>query len=238
MLRKEFPANADGRDWLAKALDRLKESRTGKYDISRLRSVAFGEHARLVDAADWMGPVEVVSVPGKGKGIISREHIPRGTLLIVSKALACSGTNDFDEYEQPADETPEASALRRNKIRLVQTLRRNPQWTRDVYSLYAGDQSPRDEMIPEGIIDMRRIHEIHRFNAFRNDAASEQRTLLHIVPSFINHSCVGPCHISLSHPFAFVIPASARDGPCETARSRDPCPFFTGTGNGTGVPEH
>ncbi|KAH7725846.1 TPR domain-containing protein [Aphelenchoides avenae] len=37
---------------------------------------------------------------------------------------------------------------------------------------------------------MRPIHEIHRINAFKDEVSSEERTSLHIVPSFINHSCV------------------------------------------------
>ncbi|KAH7700612.1 TPR domain protein [Aphelenchoides avenae] len=134
MLRKEFPTNKDGRDGLAKALDRLKESTTGKYDVKRLHADAFEQKARLIDAANWMGPIEVVDILGRGKGIFAREDITTGTLLIVSKAIACSGANDFSDYELCADDTPEESAMRRNKIRLVQTLRRNPQWTRDVYS--------------------------------------------------------------------------------------------------------
>ncbi|KAH7712630.1 TPR domain-containing protein [Aphelenchoides avenae] len=37
---------------------------------------------------------------------------------------------------------------------------------------------------------MRPIHEIHRLNAFKDEVSPEERTSLHIVPSFINHSCV------------------------------------------------
>jgi hypothetical protein len=63
---KEFPKNADAKAELTKANDRLKEIRTGSYDWKAMRlTVKTGK--RELDVADYVGPIEVVDIPGKGR---------------------------------------------------------------------------------------------------------------------------------------------------------------------------
>jgi hypothetical protein len=63
---KEFPKNVDAKTELNKAKRRLLESQTGNYDWKAMHSdVQNGK--RELDVADYVGPIEVVDVPGKGK---------------------------------------------------------------------------------------------------------------------------------------------------------------------------
>lgn len=65
-LSKKFPTNANAREGLLKALTRLVESRTGRYDLHKLYEESLNGNCDI-DAADYSGPIEVVDIPGKGK---------------------------------------------------------------------------------------------------------------------------------------------------------------------------
>lgn len=71
---------------------------------------------------------------------------------MVSKAFACTYADECDcvisatnMLTKKADRTTQAI----NKMRVVQELRRNPQRSKELYSLYAGTLS-RDLSIPDG----------------------------------------------------------------------------------------
>lgn len=66
-LTTEFPANTEVKLELQRSLDRLEESRTGKYDLPRIYRDAFKLKKHYLDVADYIGPVEVVDIPGKGR---------------------------------------------------------------------------------------------------------------------------------------------------------------------------
>jgi hypothetical protein len=54
---------------LAKAKARLEESRTGKYNLGKLiEDEKSGQ--RFMDVADYIGPVKIAEIPGKGKSYI------------------------------------------------------------------------------------------------------------------------------------------------------------------------
>src|SRR4051794_14812664 len=52
-------------DKLAKAKARLEESVTGKYDLRKLLDEE-KQGQRFMDVADYVGPVKVADIPGKG----------------------------------------------------------------------------------------------------------------------------------------------------------------------------
>lgn len=107
--------------------------------------VILGYHRKLIKSPDIL-----ISL---GRGVIASKDIKKGTLLAVSKAFA-SG------YQQDAVQPLMSINMISNKadgianklqmIRAVDNLRKNPQMTREVYSLYAGDL-PLDEEISEGL---------------------------------------------------------------------------------------
>jgi hypothetical protein len=62
---KANPALKVAADRLANAKARLAESLTGKYNLKKLLD-AEKRGQRLMDVADYCGPVKVAEIPGKG----------------------------------------------------------------------------------------------------------------------------------------------------------------------------
>jgi tetratricopeptide (TPR) repeat protein len=184
----------EAKELLDKANRRLEESRTGQYDMHFL---VRNSNSIDVDVADFVGPVEIAEIPGKGRGLVTMTAVSRGTLLLVSKAFAFA--------DPPINLMLMACDIIRNVIwpasqyltlvKSVQKLLKNPQLTNDLYSLFSGE-SDRGVTIPGGVTDTARIERIHGFNAFGakerlNVTRENQGTGLWILPSCINHSCIG-----------------------------------------------
>jgi hypothetical protein len=89
-----FPTTKNHKEGLKTAQARLAESKTGKFNIQGFSQKVAEAMARntvcQVDAADYVGPVEIVDIPGKGKGVVVTRDIKPGTLLMASKPLAWS----------------------------------------------------------------------------------------------------------------------------------------------------
>ncbi|KAI6177647.1 SET domain-containing protein [Aphelenchoides bicaudatus] len=156
-VRDEFPANKDVGVELDKATARLAESQTGKYDIKTMYTESKSGKLEF-DVADYVGPIEVTDVQGKGKGILATENIKKGTLLSVSKAFAIGYQKDHRGYLMAVNlirDHADGAANKLQMIRVMEKLRKNPSRAKEVYSLFAG-KLPRDENIPEGIIDTAR----------------------------------------------------------------------------------
>jgi tetratricopeptide (TPR) repeat protein len=116
-LGEDFPNETVGEKWLLRAQQRLSESRTGMYDMSVL-GPTFGRPFKH-DAADFVGPVKIVDIPGKGRGLCAITDVPEGTLLLAAKAFALS------RYDR------QAGLMSGNRMLLltqvIQTFRSNPQ---------------------------------------------------------------------------------------------------------------
>src|SRR4051794_2071600 len=93
-VRNEFPSNKDVQAELIKAKQRLLESQTGKYNWKAMY-LDNKNGVRELDVADYTGPIEIADIPGKGKsqfytcnisflgkGIVVKEDIKKGTLLL------------------------------------------------------------------------------------------------------------------------------------------------------------
>lgn len=84
--------------------------------------------------------------------MVCTRDVAKGTLLLVSKAFACSYADDFDGLIMSSNLISKRMDRKTqffNKVRIVQTLLRNPHRAQELYALYAGDM-PRDEVTPEG----------------------------------------------------------------------------------------
>jgi hypothetical protein len=83
---------------------------------------------------------------------------------------------------------------------VIDKLRKNPQRTHEIYSLWAGEMG-RDPRISNGTIDLERITKICSSNAFstssvpgrRRERPWDKEIGLWVLPSFFNHSCVPNC---------------------------------------------
>jgi tetratricopeptide (TPR) repeat protein len=178
-VETNYPAEYAATSRLGEARQRLLESRTGEYQMEAL-APTFGRLFKH-DVADYVGPVKIVDIPGKGKGLIVTADVREGTLLLAVKAVVVAQT---------------AKQEHRLVSELVQLLRRNPYRTDELYQLYSGE-IPR-EPIPSGIIHVDRIKEICARNRVLienelqpkpQDPTTMPRGLW-ILPSFINHSCI------------------------------------------------
>ena len=204
-----FPDNNEFKIGLDKTKLRLEESQTGKYDLRSLYEQSLNLKNINFDVADYIGPVMVSDIEGKGKGLIASEDILKGKLLMVSKAFSISIKKLRDENNNIQKSSLFCLNLITNKIdtetktlnliETVQNLRNNPQRAKELYSLYTGDLN-RSEEIPNGVIDIGRIENICCFNSFEatqaedtlsnSDKMSYRSSGLWILPSYLNHSCL------------------------------------------------
>jgi hypothetical protein len=56
--------------------------------MHRSSSWPYFGHLFKHDVADYVGPVEIVDIPGKGKCLIVTANVREGTLMLASKAFA------------------------------------------------------------------------------------------------------------------------------------------------------
>uniref|UniRef100_A0A915D840 SET domain-containing protein n=1 Tax=Ditylenchus dipsaci TaxID=166011 RepID=A0A915D840_9BILA len=206
-LIQDYPSNNEAKVELKNTLARLHESETGQYDLVKLYNLSANQQVRRLDVADYTGPVCIADVQGKGKGLVASRDVPRGTLLLVSKAFSIAYKDELPNAElfcvnlltNKADRPSQTL----NIIRTIQTLKCNPAMAADLYALFAGNL-PRNHRIPaDKVIDAGRIENLCSFNCFSNqndyDSSSESKEMdehskptgLWILPSFINHSCIG-----------------------------------------------
>ncbi|KAH7716697.1 TPR domain protein [Aphelenchoides avenae] len=178
-LLHAFPSNEHVRDRLLAALARLAEERTGNYDFGMLYKADLAGEMD-VDVADYVGPIEVVDIPGKGKGIVATRDIKKGTLLLVSKAFAIA--TSFNGLLNAIEEK----------------LGRQPERIAEVAGLYYGCErhaaTPR-ESDGKIVIDRNRLVLICSYNTFQiepfSDAPEPRADQgIWILPSFFNHSCL------------------------------------------------
>ncbi|KAH7724045.1 TPR domain-containing protein [Aphelenchoides avenae] len=159
-LMHAFPSNEHAKDRLLAAPSRLTEARTGNYDFARLFEAARrGEMD--VDVADYVGPIEVVDVPGKGKGIVATRDIKKGTLLIVSKAHATATSS-----------MALATATK-------EKLERQPERISEVAGLYYGCErsaATTQETNWKSVTDPTRLGLICSYNAFLTGAFNRANT--------------------------------------------------------------
>jgi tetratricopeptide (TPR) repeat protein len=200
---------------IQQAKQRYEESTSGKYNLYHImdeyiRSLAT-QKPLFFDVADYSGPIEITDIVGKGKGLVASADIPKGTLLIGSKAFSLSYNPQDDFILIPRDFLRKL-ILRKtaylNITKTIQTLKNNPHRASELYSLYSYSYD-RKEIIEDNIIDTGRIEEICLFNSFqpqeilfpfsnlsaetqpKNIIDDKSPTGLWILPSFLNHSCIG-----------------------------------------------
>ncbi|KAH7697506.1 hypothetical protein AAVH_35411 [Aphelenchoides avenae] len=165
-LCEKFPANGDAKERVTRAQSRLAESRTSVYDIGKLyESKEKGEID--IDVADFMGPVEVVDVHGKGKGIVATQDVKKGTLLMAN--------------------SPEAVAQA-----VADKLQLRPEMAAEINALYDGNEHAPGAPIDQGIPDIERLNQICKYGF---DVRGEQRGLW-ILPSYFNFSCLSNAHFT------------------------------------------
>ncbi|KAH7716360.1 TPR domain-containing protein [Aphelenchoides avenae] len=173
------PSNKHAEDGFLTALSRLDEARTGNYYFEKLYDAAL-EGEMDVDVADYVGPIKVVNIPGKGKGTVATRDVKKGTLLLVSKAFA----------------TATSSMGLVNAMK--EKLKRQPEMIAEVADLYYGrerDTAKAQKSDWRSVTHKTRLERICWYNTFKaglfNRAPENQmHGGLWILPSYFNHSCL------------------------------------------------
>uniref|UniRef100_A0A914QCX0 SET domain-containing protein n=1 Tax=Panagrolaimus davidi TaxID=227884 RepID=A0A914QCX0_9BILA len=191
---KEFPSNTNASGELKRATSRLSEQKHGKYDSKAMLLESQKEKAEF-DIADYMGPIEIAEIPGKGRGIIASKDISKGTLIGVSKAFSSGYSQDCDSKLFSMIKNSMASAHMQNKLKTMQNLQNNPKRSKEIYDLYSGDETAaKKEEIPFGVIEASLIQKICALNQYGSGGDDDEADVnchLFILSSYFNHSCLG-----------------------------------------------
>jgi tetratricopeptide (TPR) repeat protein len=155
---------------------RIRESETGCFDIQGialgyLKAHTAGQHFSP-DAADYIGPIEVREIPGKGRGTVALTRLPKGTLILGGKAFGHSGTHNPSEVRlipSISGRTSLREVTQKLAGECARQIIRDPAHASAFYSLYAGPNIDRNQTLPERAVDLERIQEICCFNAFQED---------------------------------------------------------------------
>uniref|UniRef100_A0A914Q6Q3 SET domain-containing protein n=1 Tax=Panagrolaimus davidi TaxID=227884 RepID=A0A914Q6Q3_9BILA len=165
------------------------EQKYGKYDFKAMLLESKKERAQL-DVADYTGPIKIANIPGKGRGILATKNIQKGALLCVSKAFSTGYSKDYDTELFNAC----VASQMQNELKSMKNLQNNPQRSKEIYDLYSGDLTTRNEEIPAGVIDaalIQRICTINRFGSYKKEDKDEiYSSSLFILPSYFNHACL------------------------------------------------
>lgn len=141
---------------------------------------------------EFVGPISVRSVKGKGRGIFATQDLAPGELIMGSRALAIVFPDSNPaSSSRLLREIKKLGSLRESVADLI---RKDSTFAAQVYDLYAGPGLGYLETPAENLIDMDRIERICSFNAFQGSVlgyASENCFGLWYLPSFLNHDCLG-----------------------------------------------
>jgi tetratricopeptide (TPR) repeat protein len=159
---------------------RLDEASTGLFNWDQIYHQTTNNQNLNLDVADFLGPVKVVDIVDKGKGMVVTRDIDAGELLLVYKAFSLSNIDNGGGVSQ-------RGTLASLVTNTITALKNRPTMAKDVYSLYAGS-SDRNVNLPNGIVDTDRIGQICTYNRFSREDL-ELSEGLWIMPAYINHSC-------------------------------------------------
>lgn len=167
------PKNAEAEIELKKTQDRIHESKTGVYDFKALYEQFFKKENFYMDIAEYRSNlIQVTDIPNKAKGVIAKESIPKGTLIVVSKAAAATFHNQID-YRKKSYITIDylegnynAKDQSQNVATLAYKMHDDPDFAEQVYAMYAGPGFNRDK-VEHPLIDIKRIEGILEFNSFQ-----------------------------------------------------------------------
>ncbi|PIL37354.1 transcription factor [Ganoderma sinense ZZ0214-1] len=202
--------------WIQRCQARQAEKQTGQYNwVSMFREA---EKEIRLDVADFVGPMEVSQMMGRGggRGAVATKEIKTGELLLVTKPFASAYASDLpqDKIIITLDLISNISRERTDAVlmaHIIDKLYGNPDLRDQVYHLYAGpdypsppssyppplDQAtPVDLFSPRTNIDIAQLEAICIYNNFcplrlEDNQVTENAkpTGLYPLASLFNHSC-------------------------------------------------
>ncbi|KAK7911681.1 hypothetical protein PG985_014162 [Apiospora marii] len=224
VLAKEFPDNQAVKPELDRAQARLREQLTGVFPFRRMYKEAEAG-IPLIDCATYIGPVEIRTSPGRGRGLFTTSAVAAGDLLLCEKAFS---------YCYVGDDNPES--IRKETILMdlgsktmtvggqaqlisqtIQELLHNPKASKKFLELNHGEYQAvsADEVDGRPVVDSFFVTKTVLVNSFSaprtaranfravalqigeiKDRISHGTSGIWIMASYLNHSCVGNCRRS------------------------------------------
>lgn len=161
-LLAEYPHCDAAKKELSRANLRLKEYESGDYDFKAMYNAAKATPPYM-DLATYIGPVEIKSSVGRGRGLFTTRDVAAGELLLCEKAFAYCFTDASDNTNTSSTSllmnTHTNKAFMGAQAELitviVQKLRQNPSLMPAYTSLHHGGYKPVKETQVDGapIID-------------------------------------------------------------------------------------
>ena len=164
------------------------------YDFKKLLELPVG-HA--TDLPEFLGPVQVVWVRGKGRGLVAARDVVAGELLFVNRAFAVAEPKNLVETTARKLEHPgRCSEEEFQHFFLLCGKGPTPEQLPKLTCRTCGDQVDQPGDLPLRSVDRRIVKEILAANAHEldtSDVARSQSTKpvssLFLVASLVNHSC-------------------------------------------------
>jgi tetratricopeptide (TPR) repeat protein len=174
------PQNKEAKSELDRANQRVSEAKSCSYNFEAMYDQYFKQEDLYMDVADYKSDkIAIVTIENKSKGIMATDFIPKGTVLVVSKALSAVFNNKtdsrFKSYSQFDfdDSTYSTREETLNANFLAYQMQDNPELCEQVYSLFAGPEYNRNVKLDQPIVDFKRIEIIQKLNAFQIQNAFE-----------------------------------------------------------------
>ncbi|KAH6676847.1 hypothetical protein B0J14DRAFT_616227 [Halenospora varia] len=206
-LSQDYPNNQLGKIEVQKVNIRLTEQDEGAYDFNTMEKEAERTRPPLLDHATFIGPVEVLESPGRGRGLFLTKDIQVGDLILCEKAFAYS-------YAPPQDETFAAGCSSLSLFINTETDYMKLGTTADLITRIVQKISKNPSLASRFLVE--RITELNSFGAGVTSlsthisstmmpssgiASKEKPDLEHssgvwIQASYINHSCMANCRRS------------------------------------------
>jgi hypothetical protein len=153
VLAKEFPNNATVKSEFNRAIARLAEQESGKYQFTRLQLEAKKRRPPVLDHATYVGPVAMRSTQSRGRSLFTTEAVKAGDLLFCEKAFA----HTFHDVTDPSKGIALLINSQTDKMTMgtqvelitliVQKLYKNPSTMPAFTDLYHGSYKP--VVVPE-----------------------------------------------------------------------------------------
>ncbi len=210
----QAPISDQVNELLRSCRNRMEESVQGKYNWqSIVKETASSQYPRL-DCADFVGPIEIRSSLGRGRGLYLTADAKQGQLLVVSKAAAITYRGEFARScpgQSTYSDEIELSFLLPNL--LSDYITGNPCRSSGIMDLFAGDQfrSLTSKAYGQGVFNALQLHATVKYNSFEFDVTGYtynedplmeglgiqdfsimrgEAAGLWRLPAYANHSCV------------------------------------------------
>ncbi|GAB6028005.1 hypothetical protein CHUAL_002232 [Chamberlinius hualienensis] len=205
-LNNIYPNDEECQLELKRTKHRVKEMQTGRILTKRLQLKVAKHPTKEIDCADYTGPVKVVEIVGKGRGVVLTEDVSAGTILIISKALAA--VLDSQKTMGLQLDPNKTVDFNRNRSEIVskiaQLMHKNPKTIAPIVYDLSDGKTPLEtevkffcdpETKSEPICDVERIKNICTCNNFAIDYEKDGKFQssgagLFLFPSYLNHSCI------------------------------------------------